>query len=77
MLTWSYDDEGASADMPGLDNPTFFVNRALVGSGYVAMEFFPGGLRVLQPVSSLFDGIAWCEAAAQQCVEPTEDTSRY
>lgn len=71
MLDWNYDELGASVVMPGLDEPMFTVSRALNGKGYIAVEYFPGGLKVLQPVASLEGGVQWCEIAAQQH-EPTE-----
>lgn len=76
MLDWSYDDEGASASMPGIDSPTFFVNHALVGYGYVAMAFYPNGKRQTMPVPSLGDGISWCNGVAQHCVNQTACTCR-
>lgn len=68
MLDWHYDEQGAIANMVGIENPMFTVSRALSGKGFVAVESFPVGLRIIQPVDTLDDGVAWCEAAAQQCL---------
>jgi ribosomal protein L40E len=70
MLDWYYDADGAIANMDGIDNPMFTVGALLDGSGYVAVERFPSGLLVLQPVESIAAGVAWCEVAAQQIGEP-------
>lgn len=65
MLDWHYDEQGAIANMDGIENPMFKVSPALDGNGFMAVERFPSGLRVLQPVKTLNDGVAWCEVAAE------------
>ena len=69
MLEWYYDEQGAISDMPGIGNPLFTVSEALDGNGFIAVERFPGGLVVAQPVPNLDSGVAWCNEAAQQILQ--------
>lgn len=72
MLKWHIDEDGAIANMDGIDSPMFTVSPAFIGDGFVVVQSFPGGLTVKNNAASLKQGIEWCEKAASLlCDSPT------